>query len=208
MAHPVTPADAAIAPEHLADLLWNTDPKLNGFIFRTGETLLDILRAEWPAARGLLCHKQAFTVMDGASVLGLLIGHTAAEYGPNFEAAQEVQAQRLSDADAAHLVAALDWMDRLFPAPRAGAYYILELSIAAAARGMGIASRLLDAAEARARASGCTHVSLDVAADNAAVDFYRHKGFEVDIETRVPWLDQAHGIGLHLHMSRALTDPR
>ncbi|MEQ3710138.1 MAG: GNAT family N-acetyltransferase [Tateyamaria sp.] len=201
MVHSVEPADASIAPERLADLLWNTDPKLNAFMFRTRDVLLNILRAEWPATRGLLSHRQAFTVMDGASVIGLLVGHQWDEYGPNFEAAQDLQTQNLAQADAAYLNDALEWMDRLFPVPRTGAYYILELSTAASAQGQGIASHLLKSAEERARGSGCTHIALDVSADNAAVDFYLHKGFEVEIETRVPHLDRAHGIGLHLHMS-------
>ena len=204
MTYAARPADAAIPPDHLADLLWNTDPKLNAFMFRTRETLLDILRAEWPETRGLLCHRHAFTVMDGASVLGLMVGHTAAEYGANFEAAQEIQMRHLSQDDAGYLAKALFWMDRLFPTPRADSYYILELSTAASAQGSGIASHLLDAAEARAISCGCTHLALDVAADNAAVGFYRHKGFEVEIETRVPHLHETCGIGLHLHMSRPL----
>ena len=208
MTYAARPADAAIPPDHLADLLWNTDPKLNAFIFRTRETLLDILRAEWPETRGMLCHRHAFTVMDGASVLGLMVGHTAAEYGANFKAAQALQAKHLSRDDAGYLAEALIWMDRLFPAARPDSYYILELSTAASAQGGGIASHLLDTAAARAAACGCTHLSLDVAADNAAVGFYRHKGFTVEIETRVPHLHETCGIGPHLHMSCPLAASR
>ncbi len=207
MAHVVTRASASIAPEALADLLWNTDPKLNSFMFQRREVLLDILRCEWPENRGLLCHAQAFTVLEGDTVLGLLVGHTADEYGPNFDAAQELQSRRLSPQDATHLNQALHWMDRLFPTPREGAYYVLELSTAVTAQGAGIASLLLDAAENCAKSEGCTHIALDVAADNAAVDFYRHKGFGVDIETRVPYLADTCGIGLHLHMTRPIKVP-
>lgn len=200
----VIPAPADLRPELLEEHLWNTDPKLNGFMFRSRDVLLDVLRCEWPETRGLLCHAQALVVMDGSSVSGLLIGHTAREYGPNFEAAKTLQMGRLKPDDKEHMDRALDWMDRLFPQPGQGAYYVLELSTAPSARGTGLASDLLDAAERRARDRGCTQLSLDVAADNAAVDFYRHKGFDVEIETRVPYLEKQHGIGLHFHMVRHL----
>jgi ribosomal protein S18 acetylase RimI-like enzyme len=201
----VEPAVASTPPEHLADLFWNTDPTLNAYMFQRRDVLLDVLRCEWPEDRGLLCHKQSVMAVDGASILGVLVGHTEAEYGANFEAAQALQVGRLSEDDAAHMVQSLGWMDRLFPPPRAQSYYVLELSTAPSAQGSGVASHLLDAAEARARSAGCTHISLDVAADNEAVGFYRHKGFEVEIETRVPYLADTYGIGLHLHMMRSLS---
>ena len=113
----VIPAPADLRPELLEEHLWNTDPKLNGFMFRSRDVLLDVLRCEWPETRGLLCHAQALVVMDGSSVSGLLIGHTAREYGPNFEAAKTLQMGRLKPDDKDHMDRALDWMDRLFPQP-------------------------------------------------------------------------------------------
>lgn len=201
----VQPAQADTAPEALADLLWNTDPALNSFMFRTREVLHLVLACEWPENRGLLCHKHALTVMEGQTVLGLLIGHTAKEYGANFEAAVELQTGKLPQDDKQHMYEALYWMDRLFPTPQDDTFYILELSTAVAAQGLGVASALLGAATERATAQGCRSISLDVAADNAAVDFYRRLGFEVVIETKVPWLAKTAGIGLHYHMVKNLT---
>ena len=200
MSWSVQPASPDVPPEALAAHLWNTDQKLNSFMFGRMEVLLDVLRCEWAQDRGLLCHKQSFTVMNGDKVLGLLTGHTAAEYGPNFEAAKTLQMGRLSPKDERHMVRSLYWMDRLFPVPCAGSYYVLELSTAPEARGMGIAKELIAAAKKRAVEQGCSRICLDVAADNDAVGFYRHLGFDVEIETRVPFLEEAYSIGVHLHM--------
>lgn len=200
----VEPASAEIAPQALSDLLWSTDPALNGFMFRSKTVLHQILSSEWPQMNGLLCHRFASTIMDGASVLGLLVAHKAEDYGPNFEAALEHQTGKLAPDDAQHLEKALYWMDRLFPAPQDGTLYILELAAAARARGKGIGSALIDSACAQAEASGCTSVSLDVAANNDAVAFYHSKGFETLIETRVPWLAETAGIGTHYHMVKSL----
>lgn len=204
MSEQVEPARADIAPDRIADLLWSTDPALNTFMFGAMDVLHRILQCEWPAARGLLCHRQAFFAGQAGAVSGLIIGHTAQEYPANFEAALELQMQSLTEDEAGHLNAALHWMDRLFPVPTDGSFYILELAVAPDAQGEGLAQKLLDAATERALDQGCTHMCLDVAADNAAVAFYQHIGFAVEIETRVPYLANTHGIGLHYHMTRPL----
>jgi len=207
MSSRVMPAPPDIAPQRIADLLWSTDPALNGFMFGSMDVLHRILQCEWPATRGLLCHRYAFLAEDHGAISGLLVGHTAAEYPTNFQAALEMQTQALPEAEAHHLVEALKWMDRLFPAPRDDAYYILELAVALGAQGGGVARKLLDAAQERAREAGCTHLCLDVAADNEAVAFYQHIGFATEIETRVPYLDTVQGIGAHYHMTRAVERP-
>mgnify|MGYP001828661904 FL=1 len=200
----VIPAPPDIAPQRIADLLWSTDPALNGFIFGSMDVLHRILQSEWPATRGMLCHRHAFLAEDHGAISGLLVGHTAAEFPANFEAALELQTQALLEAEALHLREALKWMDRLFPAAREGTYYILELAVAPDAQGVGVAHKLLAAAQVRALGAGCTHLCLDVAADNEAVAFYQHIGFVTEIETRMPYLADTYGIGLHYHMTRPL----
>lgn len=200
----VGPADLDVARDRMAELLWSSDPTLNAYIYQNSAVLLRIIKAEWPEHRGLLSHTQAFTAMSGDALLGLLVGHTAAEYTANFEASLTLQTKGMSQAEIKHLTAAIHWMDRLFPEARAGSYYILELATTPKARGRGIASLLLKAAEDRACAAGCNAICLDVAAENAAVEFYRHKGFEVEIETKIPYLQTNHGIGPHLHMVKAI----
>lgn len=198
------PASADLPPEALADLLWRTDPKLNGYMFRTTERLHRILRAEWPEPKGMLCHRNAFTILNAGAVEGLLVGHTSEEWPVSFEASLVVQSRSLSDAEAEQLNAAIHWMDRLFPTPRDGSYYVLELAVADASQGKGLAKLLLEAGMSRAREQRCEQICLDVSADNPAVAFYEHLGFVTEVETRVPYLEENLGIGLHNHMVRGL----
>ena len=200
------PAQKDVAPQELADLLWSTDPKLNGYMFGKMSTLHKLINKEWPDEHGLFSHKQAFTASRNGKVVGLLIGHTEGEYAANFGHSLVHQPQALEANEAAHLKSALHWMDRLFPAPRSNSYYILEFAVSPQAQGLGIASQLFTTAKAKALAQGCAQICLDVAADNEAVGFYQRLGFHTDVETRVPTLDDEHGIGLHRHMVCDLTD--
>ncbi len=124
------------------------------------------------------------------------------EYGPNFEAAQP-RTDRGAECRRGSTFA-LNWMDRLFPEPRASSFYILELAVSEAARGQGLGRRLISGSVERARSKGCERLALDVAADNPAVGLYRHLGLEIEIETRVPFLADGFEIGTHVHMSAAL----
>lgn len=197
-------ARADMPLQDLADLLWGTDPKLNAYMFRSLATLQKILAAEWPRNQGMLCHRQAFTVSTGDVLRGLMVGHSSQEWPGHFEASLVVQTQYLSQDEASYLKDAIYWMDRLFPTPRDNSFYILELAVKEAAQGGGVAKQLLEAGLDRAREKGCSSICLDVAASNAAVSFYEHLSFEVEIETRVPFLATTHGIDLHYHMARSL----
>ena len=194
------PASKDVSALELADLLWSTDPKLNGYMFGKMPTLHKLIESEWSGEKGLFSHKQAFTASKSSKTVGLLIAHTEDEYAANFNFSLSNQPAALPGKDAAHMEAALHWMDRLFPVPRPDSYYILEFAVSPQAQGEGIAGQLFKAAKAQAFARGCAQICLDVAADNDAVDFYRYLGFHTEVETRVPVLDDEHGIGLHLHM--------
>lgn len=193
-------ASKGVSPQELADLLWSTDPQLNAYMFDKMSTLHQLIDSEWSGEKGLFSHKQAFTASKDGIIVGLLIGHTDDEYAANFSFSVTNQPMALGDKEAAHMESALHWMDRLFPVPRSGSYYILEFAVSPQAQGTGIAGQLLKAARAQALEQGCAQICLDVAADNEAVGFYRHLGFYTEVETRVPLLDDKHGIGLHLHM--------
>lgn len=196
----VEPASRTASPQALANLLWSTDPILNGYMFGTMPTLHKLINAEWPGDKGLFSHKQAMTASQDGNIVGLLIGHTEKEYVENFDFSVILQPEALDGAEADHIELALYWMDRLFPVPRPGSYYILEFAVSPLAQGAGVAGQLYQAAKAQALAQGCTQICLDVAANNDAVSFYQHLGFHIDVETRVPILEKKHGIGVHLHM--------
>lgn len=188
----------------VAELLWSTDPGLNTYVYRDIELLHTILRAEWTAHRGLLCYKNALTVMNADTVEGLLVGHTSREWQVNFDAVLELQSRILNDDEANALNAANLWMDRLFPSLSERSYYVLELAVADSARGKGLAKLLLETGMRRARSKGCSQICIDVSADNPAVAIYERLGFVAEVETRVPYLEDVHGIGTHLHMVRGL----
>jgi ribosomal-protein-alanine N-acetyltransferase len=61
---------------------------------------------------------------------------------------------------------------------------VQTIAVAESAQGTGLGGRLLDALTSSARAVGCTHMMLEVRADNApAIALYERRGF-VQISTR------------------------
>lgn len=55
---------------------------------------------------------------------------------------------------------------------------LYSIAVAAAARGLGLGARLLDAAEAAARRRGCRRMRLEVRVDNAAaLALYERRGY-------------------------------
>jgi len=199
-------ASPDVAPDELADLMWSTDPHLNGYMYGKMSTLHKLIKSEWSGAHGLFSHRQAFTASMDGKIAGLLIGHTEEEYAAHFAYSTVHQPAALEGAEATHMETALHWMDRLFPVPRQNSYYILELAVAPGAQGKGLAGQLFGMAMERARSRNCARICLDVSADNPATGFYRHLGFQTEVETRVPLLDEKHGIGRHLHMVKDLSN--
>ncbi len=159
---------------------------------------------EWPASQALLSHRFTTVTMQEDELLGLSTAYTLRDLETNFEKSMQLQLSVLSAAEADHLRDDLIWIDRLFPTPREGAFHIMELAVTSAAQGHGLAKALLSDAVERAAVAGCAWLTLDVAAQNSAVGFYRHFGFAVELETRIPMLAENHGIGTHLHMVRAI----
>ena len=62
-----------------------------------------------------------------------------------------------------------------------GDFYFQAIAVDAEVRGDGVGSRLMDASEERARASGSTRLALDVSAGNkTACRFYERRGMSVE----------------------------
>ena len=75
-------------------------------------------------------------------------------------------------------------------------FYIHHIAVDSEFRGDGIGSILMDAAEARARASGSTHLALDVSANNeAARRFYERRGMTIESQ----WPNRLPIPGLRFH---------
>jgi len=202
----INPGHPDQSSDRIAELIWSTDPVLMNFMFGEMSVFQRAAAREWPSEAGILCHKQAVVAQTDDRIVGLCIAHTTEEYGPNFEAAQRIQSDALSAAEGAHIEKALAWMDRLFPEAQGESFYVLELAVSEEAQGQGLGRRLLSNAVDRARQKGCNRLALDVAADNPAVQFYQQLGLKTEIETRVPFLADGHGVGTHLHMSAPLDE--
>ncbi|WP_298970937.1 N-acetyltransferase [uncultured Roseobacter sp.] len=200
----LTAARPDVSVDHLADLLWSTDPALWAFLCPEKRLFHEVLALEWPASQALLSHRLTTVAMQEDELLGLCTGYRLRDFETNFKKSMQLQPSVLSPAKADHLRDGLIWMDRLFPTPREGAFHIMELALTSAAQGHGLAKALLSDAVERAAAAGCQWLTLDVAAQNDAVGFYRHFGFVVELEKRIPMLAENHGIGTHLHMVRAI----
>ncbi len=197
-------ADPGTIPEGLPQLMLAEDPALMRFLFRDAAGLARVLAEEWRRPLALnTCHTMR-QLWDGPHVAGLMNGFPASEYDARLEGSRDSYVAALQGRLGLSPQEALTWMERLYPAPRAGAFYILDLSVAPEAQGRGLGHLLLEAGRAQARSAGCTSLALDVAADQPAVGFYRQQGLVADVETYVPWLHRHHGIGRHLHMVQPL----
>ncbi|MEM9044967.1 MAG: GNAT family N-acetyltransferase [Pseudomonadota bacterium] len=191
--------------DQIADLIWSTDVELMEFTFPSYEIWTKVARTEWRQPKGLISHLQATIALSDGEVAGITVGHTSAEYPENFDYTVNLQREIFSADELAHHQDALIWMDRLFPPAREDAFYVQELAVAPRFRGQGLGKRLLAAALERAKAAGAQRISLDVAEANPSVAVYNSLGFETEIETRVPYLEER-GIGRHLHMSLPVAD--
>lgn len=184
----------------VAELIWATDPPLMEHLFGNRETWRRALDLEWPLSGTLICHANTTLALKEGRVVGLIIGYPARNYAAAFDGSHRVQTSVLSAERTEAFERAFSDMERLFPEPDPGAFYIQELSVDPAARGAGLGRALLAHAVTRAGALGCDRLALDVAASNPAVGLYQVLGFTVEVVTSLPEAEDARGIGAHNHM--------
>lgn len=196
----IRPAMANHSPEPVADLIWTVDPPLMKFLFGSEERWRRVFAYDWPETEGIVCHKQTTLAMQGEDILGVLVSHTLDEFDEHFVHTRARQGQNESPEFRKHLEHAFGLMSQLFPHGLDGSYFVFDLAVSQKARHMGVGRKLIDVAKEKARHAGCTRICLDVAADNDAVRFYEKLGMQIAVETRVPELEDRHGIGTHLHM--------
>ena len=188
-----------------AALIWAEDPALLACEFGTLAPFDTILRQEWATQGAGNSHDAMLLAHDDAGVAGLMTGYPVEQMAARFETTWRLRRDQIAPKDWQ------DWQDRsalierLFPTPQTGDFYVLDLSIAPRSQGTGLGRRLIGIAMEHARAAGCKRLCLDVNADNEAVGFYRRIGLEIQIESRVPMLDTGYGVGQHYHMVMPLS---
>jgi len=87
---------------------------------------------------------------------------------------------------------------------RRGECYIAMICCDAAFRGKGIGKQLMQAAEGLARDRHCTHMTLEVAADNRARNLYERQGFVVQHTTDSCVAYHACGVSKFYRMEKRL----
>lgn len=193
-------AEPTHPPGPVADLIWTVDVPLMRFLFGTKELWRRVFAYDWTETKGIVCHNQSTLAMRGQEILGVLVSHTLTEFDENFIHTRKMQAQNEATEFRNHLGRGFDLMAQLFPHATEGSYFVFDLAVSQEARRTGIGRRLIDVAISKARDNNCQRICLDVAAENDAVRFYEDLGMQVAVETRIPDLDDKHGIGTHYHM--------
>jgi ribosomal protein S18 acetylase RimI-like enzyme len=198
------------SPNHasakIAELIWSVDVPLVNYLFQGRRNWDRMAAVEWPESVGLVCYSESLLAIDGDKIVGILVAHDPATMDYLFEKSLDRWKREASDPLAKHLDVAFAWMDRLFPHPPSDSYYILELAVDPAVHRQGIGRKLMMVAIERGRALGRRSLQLDVNGETEAVQFYKALGMEIEVETRVPYLAETHGIGTHYHMGMPL-DP-
>jgi len=184
----------------LADLIWTVDERLMTFLFGSPDDWHRLFSIDWRAHDGICNHNRSVVAEDGNEIKGVIIGYSADIVEQLFETTLTRWLKDETPAKGKHLEEAFNKMDRLFPHPMEGSFYILDLAVDVNARKLGIGRKLMDWAVSQAKQHGLSALELDVDADNPAVDFYRRLGMYVEVETLVPELSQYHGVERHYHM--------
>lgn len=179
---PGTPADAAGA----APLIQAAGPALYNRLFGPRpEDAVDFFKTLFALSDSLFSYENATVAEADGRVVGLALAVPAAQY-------------RRGAALPRHLLRrGLRFLLRLLPTvfalgrstvpPPQDALYLGILSVAAARRGEGIGTRLLEEVGRRAQESGCACVCLHAERDNdGARRFYQRHGYRVTHEHSTP----------------------
>lgn len=139
-----------------------------------GIPVADMLMPGLAAREGSFSHRHCAVALDAGAVVG-----TAHAYPADWM--RSVDRSYLPPERLAHIAtfdAAQDW----------GSYFLSALAVASPWRRRGIAGRLLDWVEGRARSGGFDRITLHVWADNAPARslYARHGYIEVEVAA-IPW---------------------
>ncbi len=186
--------------DHLADLLWETDPEIFRFIFRDLQVWRRLFPQEWTAAFGTQQADETRVALDGNRVVGLVNSFAGTEVAARFATTMDRQLAALDPDAGQQLTEAFDAMEWLYPHVPDHALYILNIVIAADMRGQDLGRQLIAEAVAKARRLGLRAVHLDTAVGNPAVHFYQRVGFRAVVESRAMSLPDGVTLPNHLRM--------
>lgn len=195
-------------PEHggnqLADLIWTVDAHLMQFLLKTRDNWRRLHLVEWPHREGTFCYGHSRVAMLDGRLAGVIVVHDPLRLDDRLRLTMERWKASETSPLIDHLTHAMTYLDLLFPHLPDDSFFVFDLAVDSRFHGKGIGKRLLETAEADARALGRKSLVLDVNDGNPAVDFYRHCGMEIAIETKIPVLARDHGIGVHYRMVKEL----
>jgi ribosomal protein S18 acetylase RimI-like enzyme len=192
---------AVPASDHLAAMLWDTDPELFALAFRSDrKAWRHVFEAEWTAEAGLHTRRRASLAIGDGQELGIVICFPGADAAANFTASVERESSNLPPDRAQHLRHAFELMGWLFPPVPDSVLYVMNLVVAQEARGLGVGRMLMRKAEETARQLRLDGVHLDAVTHAPAFEFYRRIGYQPLVETRLCQLPEGYPLGSHSRM--------
>lgn len=186
--------------DDLADLLWETDPSLFGFIFGDLQVWRRLFPDEWAAPFGTQQDDETRVALVADRPVGLVNSFPGNEVAARFAITMKRQLAALDPSAARQLAAAYDAMEWLFPRVPDDALMLLNIVVAKEMRGQNLGRRLIAEAVTKARRLGLRAVHLDTASDNPAVAFYNRVGFRAVVESRAMSLPDGVAVPNHLRM--------
>lgn len=197
---PATEAEADL----VADLVFGSPDQLGRRVMvavhgvRDGERLRPLLRAVWRSAGSW--RQTIVAVDDEHGVVGLVQTGSSSTRVTSavFRAALHAHGWRI-----VRLPRRLRIFDSVSPAKPAGAFLVAELHVHPDHRGAGIGTKILEHAEALARAGGYAEIALDTYTANPARRLYERVGYEAVAETHDPRFERLSGVaGRVLYVKR------
>jgi len=198
-------AGAVPASDHLAMMLWDTDPELFAVAFRSDRAAWRrVFEAEWVAEIGLHTRRRATLAVSDGRELGVVICFPGTDAVANFTASLERECSNLSPEGAQALRHAFELMGWLFPPIPDNVLYVINLVVSQEARGRGIGRLLMERAESLARRLHLDGIHLDAVTKAPAFRFYCGIGYEPMVETRLYRLPEGYPLGGHSRMVKML----
>jgi ribosomal protein S18 acetylase RimI-like enzyme len=183
-------------------LVYETDPHIYDCQFNSDAGLFrKCIMDWWQREDGWYSYHNGTTAVCDNSLVGIQIGFTQSVFRSNTRPAFQYARDIMPDMAYKHYSnICRNYMPFLIPPFPHDGYYIQNLSVSSEMQTKGVGAMLIEKALQRAAGQGFKSCHLDVYADNPAVEFYRRQGFKIHSETRVPYLEETYGVGVHYRM--------